>query len=215
MPIDQPTVRRRYGSILRGRTILWRYHEYSLVRKLRQPVTAASETTTGEKDENGEKVSADGTGRGSGSRASASINEELYEEDRRVVIFHVMPKRTAKGRPSKEEDEAPAALWHAHMRAASQRGVAMPPNIDSQKAASAASAAGPCTGAGGAIGGKASLAAIALSPTKGAEAAAAAAAAAIAAARAPTDGLGSGGVELPLTAAGNVTSMVDGWLLLV
>ena len=34
MPTERPLVRRRYGSVSRAGTILWRFHEYSLVKRV-------------------------------------------------------------------------------------------------------------------------------------------------------------------------------------
>jgi hypothetical protein len=78
MPTEAPIVRRRYGSVSRAGTILWRFHEYSLVKR----VDDATE--------------ADGY---------------RLDEDRSTVVFHVMPKRSGRGRPSKAEADAPAQLW--------------------------------------------------------------------------------------------------------
>ena len=76
-----PVVRRRYGSIVRNKKIVFRYHEYSLIH-----------------------VSADAT----------APDGMRIEEDRSTAIFHVMPKRTGKGRPSKEEANEPLRLWQEH-----------------------------------------------------------------------------------------------------
>ena len=38
-------------------------------------------------------------------------NTRTFEEDRSVILFHVMIKRRAKGRPTKAESEAPAKSW--------------------------------------------------------------------------------------------------------
>jgi len=78
MPTERPLVRRRYGSVSRAGTILWRFHEYSLVKKVPDPDA---------KD---------------GYR---------MDEDRSTVVFHVMPKRSGRGRPSKAEADLPAQLW--------------------------------------------------------------------------------------------------------
>ena len=43
----------------------------------------------------------------------SEVSGELLE-DRTTVIFHVMPKRTGKGRPSKDEAEGSLALWQQH-----------------------------------------------------------------------------------------------------
>lgn len=78
MPTEKPLVRRRYGSVSRAGTILWRFHEYSLVE-----------------------------------RVDDDAEEDGYRmvEDRSTVVFHVMPKRAGRGRPSKAEADLPAQLW--------------------------------------------------------------------------------------------------------
>lgn len=78
MPTEKPLVRRRYGSVSRAGTILWRFHEYSLVK-----------------------------------RVADAAEEDGYrmDEDRSTVVFHVMPKRSGRGRPSKAEADLPAQLW--------------------------------------------------------------------------------------------------------
>ena len=38
---------------------------------------------------------------------------QRIDEDRSTVVFHVMPKRSGKGRPSKAEAELPAQMWKA------------------------------------------------------------------------------------------------------
>lgn len=78
MPTEAPVVRRRYGSVSRAGNILWRFHEYSVVKRV--PDAAAA----------------------GGVR---------LEEDRSTVVFHVMPKRAGRGRPSKAEADLPAQLW--------------------------------------------------------------------------------------------------------
>jgi len=78
MPTERPLVRRRYGSVSRGGTILWRFHEYSLVKQVEDPAS-----------EDGYRV----------------------DEDRSTTVFHVMPKRAGRGRPSKAEADLPAQLW--------------------------------------------------------------------------------------------------------
>jgi len=80
MPTKAPCVRRRYGSIARKGKILFRFHEYSLLRRV------------------------DDASQPSGVR---------YEEDRSTSVFHVMPKRVGKGRPSKAEAALPNQLWQA------------------------------------------------------------------------------------------------------
>lgn len=40
-------------------------------------------------------------------------NGQRIDEDRSTVVFHVMPKRSGKGRPSKAEAELPAQMWKA------------------------------------------------------------------------------------------------------
>jgi hypothetical protein len=78
MPTERPLVRRRYGSVSRGGTILWRFHEYSLVKRVEDP---------------------------------ASEDGYRMDEDRATTVFHVMPKRAGRGRPSKAEADLPALLW--------------------------------------------------------------------------------------------------------
>lgn len=78
MPTERPLVRRRYGSVSRGGTILWRFHEYSVVKRIEDPDS-----------EGGYRL----------------------DEDRSTTVFHVMPKRTGRGRPSKAEADLPAQLW--------------------------------------------------------------------------------------------------------
>jgi len=41
----------------------------------------------------------------------AAPDGRRIEEDRSTVVFHVMPKRSGKGRPSKAEAELPAQMW--------------------------------------------------------------------------------------------------------
>lgn len=78
MPTECPVVRRRYGSVSRAGTIMWRFHEYSLVTRVEDPT-----------EEDGYR----------------------FDEDRSTTVFHVMPKRTGRGRPSKAEADLPAQLW--------------------------------------------------------------------------------------------------------
>eukprot|EP01043_Picozoa_sp_COSAG02_P046707 COSAG02_NODE_4395_length_5409_cov_3.368738_7_plen_75_part_00 len=61
-----------------GGAILWRFHEYSLVKRIED-----------------------------------SDSEDGYrlDEDRSTTVFHVMPKRAGRGRPSKAEADLPAQLW--------------------------------------------------------------------------------------------------------
>jgi len=79
MPAEMPTVRRRYGSVSRQGTILWRFHEYSLL-----------------------------------NRVPDGMSGMRLEEDRSTVVFHVMPKRAGRGRPSKAEADLPAQLWQQY-----------------------------------------------------------------------------------------------------
>lgn len=78
MPVERPVVRRRYGSVSRAGTIMWRFHEYSLVTRVSDPT-----------EEHGYR----------------------FDEDRSTTVFHVMPKRAGRGRPSKAEADLPAQLW--------------------------------------------------------------------------------------------------------
>lgn len=75
-------IRRRYGSITARGTILWRYHEYCVARR----------------------VEAAGT-------CSADLKSTQWVEDRTVLLFHIMPRRTHKGRPRKGEEAASGVLW--------------------------------------------------------------------------------------------------------
>jgi hypothetical protein len=80
MPISRPLVRRRYGSVSRHGQILYRFHEYCLLR----PCATPADDPTGDSG---------------------------YEEDRSTALFHVMPKRSGRGRPSKAEAIGPDHLW--------------------------------------------------------------------------------------------------------
>merc|ERR1719231_519422 len=64
-------VRRRYGSILQGGQIMWRYHEYCRVY-------VAGRTVVNE--------------------ATGKPAAELLE-DRHSMLYHVMPRRSGRGRP--------------------------------------------------------------------------------------------------------------------
>ena len=72
-------VRRRYGSVVRQKEIIFRFHEYSLIHGV-----------------------ADG------------VQDMRWVEDRATTIFHVMPKRNGRGRPSREEADEPLGLWREH-----------------------------------------------------------------------------------------------------
>ena len=79
---DTEFVRRRYGSILQNGKIMWRYHEYCRVYK------------TGQVDVDAE-----------GKPCDQSF------EDRQTMLYHVMPRRTGRGRPAKSEVLAQSRLW--------------------------------------------------------------------------------------------------------
>lgn len=76
-------VRRRYGSILQGGKIMWRYHEYCQVR-------ATGKTVLDE--------------------VNGKLVPELVE-DRQTLLYHVMPRRSGRGRPAKSEVLAQSQLW--------------------------------------------------------------------------------------------------------
>ncbi len=57
--------------------------------------------------------------------------ERTVTEDRSEVLFHVMPKRTEKGRPSKSETEAPAKLWASLGVGLEQHGASVVPTFGS------------------------------------------------------------------------------------
>ena len=99
MPPNLPLVRRRYGAVVQADGSKgFRYHEYTRVRIV-------------------ESLAIDGSGR----------MERTIAEDRSVVLFHVMPKRTEKGRPSKSETEAPAKLWASLGLGLQQEGASVVP----------------------------------------------------------------------------------------
>lgn len=99
MPPNLPLVRRRYGAVVQADGSKgFRYHEYTRVRIVESPAI-------------------DGSGR----------MERAIAEDRSVVLFHVMPKRTEKGRPSKSETEAPAKLWASLGLGLQQEGASVVP----------------------------------------------------------------------------------------
>ena len=99
IPPGRPLVRRRYGAVVGADGSKgFRYHEYTLVRIVEAPA-------------------ADGSGR----------LERTVTEDRSKVLFHVMPKRTEKGRPSKSESEAPAKLWASLGVGLQQQGASVVP----------------------------------------------------------------------------------------
>lgn len=101
MPPNLPLVRRRYGAVVGADGSKgFRYHEYTRVRIVEAPA-------------------ADGSGR----------LERTVTEDRSEVLFHVMPKRTEKGRPSKSESEAPAKLWASLGVGLQQQGASVVPTI--------------------------------------------------------------------------------------
>ncbi len=103
MPPDLPLVRRRYGAVVQADGSKgFRYHEYTRVRII-------------------EVLAADGSGQ----------IERTVTEDRSEVLFHVMPKRTEKGRPSKSETEAPAKLWASLGVGLEQHGASVVPTFGS------------------------------------------------------------------------------------
>lgn len=103
MPPELPLVRRRYGAVVQADGSKgFRYHEYTRVRIIEAPA-------------------ADGSGQ----------IERTVTEDRSEVLFHVMPKRTEKGRPSKSETEAPAKLWASLGVGLEQHGASVVPTIGS------------------------------------------------------------------------------------
>eukprot|EP01043_Picozoa_sp_COSAG02_P071348 COSAG02_NODE_13003_length_1462_cov_1.033749_3_plen_157_part_01 len=103
MPPDLPLVRRRYGAVVQADGSKgFRYHEYTRVRII-------------------ETLAADGSGQ----------IERTVTEDRSEVLFHVMPKRTEKGRPSKSETEAPAKLWASLGVGLEQHGASVVPTVGS------------------------------------------------------------------------------------
>jgi hypothetical protein len=64
-------------------------------------------------------------------------------EDRSVVLFHVMPQRKEKGRPSRSESDAPAKAWAALNLGLAQQGASVVPQDLAAAAAAAAAAAPP------------------------------------------------------------------------
>ena len=61
--------------------------------------------------------------------AGSGQMERTVTEDRSEVLFHVMPKRTEKGRPSKSETEAPAKLWASLGVGLQQHGASVVPTL--------------------------------------------------------------------------------------
>ena len=80
---DTELVRRRYGSILQGGQIMWRYHEYCRVH-----------------------VSSSTGGVDAAGKPCAQL-----QEDRSSMLYHVMPRRNGRGRPAKSEVQAQSMLW--------------------------------------------------------------------------------------------------------
>ena len=79
----------------------------------------------------------------------AADAQRTVSEDRSVVLFHVMPKRTEKGRPSRSESEAPAKLWASLGLGLQQQGASVVP----QPHGAAANATPPGPGAHADLGG--------------------------------------------------------------
>jgi hypothetical protein len=101
MPPELPLVRRRYGAVVQADGSKgFRYHEYTRVRII-------------------EALAGDGSGQ----------MERTVTEDRSEVLFHVMPKRTEKGHPSKSETEAPAKLWASLGVGLQQHGASVVPTF--------------------------------------------------------------------------------------
>ena len=101
MPPELPLVRRRYGAVIQADGSKgFRYHEYTRVRII-------------------EALAGDGSGQ----------MERTVTEDRSEVLFHVMPKRTEKGHPSKSETEAPAKLWASLGVGLQQHGASVVPTF--------------------------------------------------------------------------------------
>lgn len=81
MPTEAPVVRRRYGSVHRAGNILWRFHEYSVVKRVADAAAAG------------------------GVRLEEDRSTVVFH----VMPKRAGERR--RGRPSKAEADLPAQLW--------------------------------------------------------------------------------------------------------
>ena len=121
-------VRRRYGVVKSRRSSdAWRFHEHTLVRKVRTAPSAASNpahtvaaspgTTATEDIAIATLMAEMGKGRPGDESVPAPTTApppakpcEQWVEQRSCAVYHVMPRK-AKGRPTREEEWDQAELW--------------------------------------------------------------------------------------------------------
>lgn len=97
-------VRRRYGSISNGDAIKWRFHQYSLVRRVADKNLMAAVMAA--MSEGAEAVAQSAA---EAARLATSVDEWI--EDRSCSVFHVMPSRSRRGRPRRKAEADQAELW--------------------------------------------------------------------------------------------------------
>ena len=109
-------IRRYYGSIVHGGQIMWRYHEYCRVQV----------SSTGRVDTAGQPC-------------------VQLQEDRSSMLYHVMPRRNGKGRPSKSEVQTQMELWAELTAKTAAEGPPMEVAVAARSAAAETAAAGAST----------------------------------------------------------------------